>query len=199
MSSIELLREAVLKKAREDAERIIAAAQEEARKILEEARDKKRAIVESEKKKVILELNYEARIAEAKMKARLIVNKARYDLVNKVISKAMRFLEELKPEYRYLSLKNLLAESISAAENSLGKLSKLTVYVSERDLELAKKVVKEIAVSSGLELELKIAGISGGVIVEDHEGRIKIDNSYDSRIAVFLSRLSRDLLKEVGL
>ncbi|MEM4601116.1 MAG: V-type ATP synthase subunit E family protein, partial [Sulfolobales archaeon] len=103
------------------------------------------------------------------------------------------------PEHRLLSLKNLLIESISAAENSLGKLSKLTVYVSERDFELAKEVVKEIATSSKLELELRTAGISGGVIVEDHEGRIRIDNSYDSRITVFLSRLSKDIIKEVGL
>ncbi|MEM2006271.1 MAG: V-type ATP synthase subunit E family protein [Sulfolobales archaeon] len=199
MSSIESLREAVLKKAREDAERIVAAAQEEARKILEEARDRKRAIVESERKKVISELSYEAKIAEAKMKARLTVNKARYELVNKATSKAALFLEELKPEYRFLSLKNLLEEAIDVAENSLGKLSKLIAYVSERDLELAREVVEELAVTRRIELELRTAGISGGVIVEDPEGRIRIDNSYNSRIKVFLSRLSKDVIQEVGL
>lgn len=199
MNSLEQLREAVLSKASEDAERIIASAQEEAKKILEEAREKKKAMVESEKRKVISGLNYEAKIAEAETKARLLINKARYELVSKVISMVTQILEELEPERRLLSLRNLLKEAVNEAENSLEGLSKLVVYVSKKDLELAKEVVEELAVSRKVELELRTTEISGGVIVEDSEGRIRIDNSYDSRVSVLLSRLSKDAVREVGL
>lgn len=197
MSSIESLREAILRKASEEAERIVASAREEARKILEEAKERKRAIVDSEKRKVISEMNYEARIAEARAKARLLVSGAKYELVNKAVSRAIRILEGLEPEARALSVRSLLAEAVGEAENSLGALSKLIVYVSERDLEVARAAVRELAVLRGLEVELRAAGISGGVIVEDPEGRVRIDNSYESRVSLLLSRLSRDLIREV--
>lgn len=197
MSSVEVLREAVLRRASEEAERIIANAKEGARKILEEAKEKKKAVEDSEKRRIVSELNYEARIAEARMKARLLVSKAKYELISRAVSRVARLLEDLGPEARALSVRNLLAEAIREAENSLGTLGKLIVYVSERDFELAKEAIKELVSIRGLEMELRTAGISGGVIVEDPEGRVRIDNSYESRISVLLSRLSRDIVREV--
>ena len=193
---LEELREAVLRRAREEAERIILSARESARKVLEEARAKKEALVEAEKRRLLSEVNYEARVAEAKLRARLLVSKARADLVEKVMSKALELLRNMPAEKRSLSLRRLLEESIKEAENSLsGELSRLFVYVSRADLELAREIVEELASSYGIELELRVAEISGGVVVEDPEGRVTVDNSFDSRASVLVSRLSRSLIE----
>ncbi len=199
MSSIESLREAVLRKAREEAERILASAQESARRILEEARERKKAIIEAERSRVVSELDYEARVAEAKVRARLIVSKARREVVDRAVSKAMEILDNLSPDVRSTSLKNLLEEAVEEVERSLGRTSRLVVYVSEKDAQLARRVASEVARLRGVELELRTSEISGGVVVEDPEGRVRVDNSFDSRISVLASRLSRGFAKEVIL
>ncbi|MCX8184723.1 MAG: V-type ATP synthase subunit E family protein [Sulfolobales archaeon] len=199
MNSLESLREAVLRKARDESEKIILSAQESAKKILEEAVGRKKVMIESEKRKVISELNYEARVAEARLKARISVSKAKHEVINKAVSRAVKILEELPPELRWKSLRTLLEEAVKEARSSLGELNKLIVYISERDLELFKTIAREIPLTYGVELEVRTARISGGVIVEDPEGKIRIDNSYDSRSTVLLSRLSKSLVREVGI
>lgn len=199
MSSLEPLREAVLKRANEEAERLLASARVSAKKIIEEAKERKKAIIEAEKKRAVAEVNFDARIAEAKLRARLLVSKARYELVSRTISQALEVLKTLPPETRSMSLRNLLEEAIKEAESSLGVLSKLVVYVSDKDLELAKGVAEELAQLHRLELELRTTQISGGVIVEDPEGRVRIDNSYDSRTNLLISRISRSSVGEIGL
>lgn len=199
MSSLGLLREAVLKRAHEEAERLLASARESAKKILEEATERKKAIIEAEKKRVVAEVNFDARIAEAKLRARLLVSRARYEIVSRTFSQALEVLKTLPSEAKSLSLRNLLEEAIREAENSLGALSKLVVYVSDKDLGLIKEVAEEVAQLHRLELELRTTQISGGVIVEDPEGRIRIDNSYDSRTNLLISRINRGSVGEIGL
>ncbi|MCS7099877.1 MAG: V-type ATP synthase subunit E family protein [Sulfolobales archaeon] len=199
MSSLESLREAVLRKAREESDRILLSAQESARKIIEEAREKKRALIESEKRRIVSELNYEARIAETKLSARVLISRAKYELLSRVIGRAMDILKELPPELRERSLRTLLEEAIREARSSLGELSKLVVYVSEKDLELVRSIAGDVSLLYGVELEVRTAGISGGVIVEDPDGKVRVDNSYDSRSTVLLSRLSKSLVEEIGL
>lgn len=199
MSSLEPLREAVLKRANEEAERLLASARVSAKKIIEEAKERKKAIIEAEKKRAVAEVNFDARIAEAKLRARLLVSKARYELVSRTISQALEVLKTLPPETRSMSLRNLLEEAIKEVESSLGVLSKLVVYVSDKDLELVKGVAEELAQLHRLELELRTTQISGGVIVEDPEGRVRIDNSYDSRTNLLISRISRGSVGEIGL
>ncbi len=199
MNSIELLRGAVLRKAREEAERIVASARESAKRILEEARERKRAVVEAERSRVLSELDYEARVAEAKVRARILVSKARHEVVSRAISKALELLESLPPEVRLASLRNLLEEAVEEVERSLGRASGLVVYVSERDAQLARGAADEVARLRGVELELRTTGISGGVVVEDREGRVRVDNSYDSRISALASRLSRGFMGETVL
>lgn len=198
--SFEALKEAVLRRAREEAERIVLSAHENARKIVEEAKMKKNAAIEAEKRRLLSEISYEARIAEAKLRARLLVSKAKSDLVNKIMAKALEFLRNMPTEKRSLSLRKLLEESIREAESSLyGRLSKLIVYVSEKDLEQAREIVKELAPLHGIKIELRTAKILGGVIVEDSEGRVTVDNSFDSRASIIVSRLSKSLIEEIEL
>ncbi|MEM0045491.1 MAG: hypothetical protein QW229_05335, partial [Desulfurococcaceae archaeon] len=62
------LRRAILGKAEEEARKIIHSAEEEARRIVDEAYRLKQQEIVKEKEKVVKEVNYEARIAEARLK-----------------------------------------------------------------------------------------------------------------------------------
>jgi len=199
MSEARALREAVIKKALEEAEAIVRRAEEEGRRLVREAEEKKKAIIEEERKRTLAGLGYEARIAEAKLRARLIVSKAKSDLLNSVISKAVDILRSLPPNLRLESLRKLVEESLDNAIASLGIVRKLIIYVAEQDAELARNVIARISRERGIELELRSSKILGGVVVEEPESGVTIDNSFDSRLSRAVSRLKKDLLEEVLL
>jgi len=197
MSEAGALREAVIKKALEEAEAIVRRAEEEGRRLVKEAEEKKKAMIEEERRRTLAGLGYEAKLAEAKLRARLIISKAKSDLLNSVISKVVDVLKSLPPSLRLKSLEKLIQESLDNALASLGTVRRLVVYVAEQDAELAKGVVSRISRERGIELELRGTKILGGVVVEEPESGVTIDNSFDSRLSRLISRLKKDLLEEV--
>jgi len=199
MSEARALREAVIRKALEEAEAIVQRAEEEGRRLVREAEEKKKAMIEEERRRVLAGLGYEASIAEARLRARLIVSKAKSDLLNSVISKAVDILRSLPPNLRLESLRKLVEESLDDIVASLGTVRKLVIYVAEQDVELARGVIAHISMERGIELELRSAKILGGVVVEEPESGVTIDNSFDSRLSRAVSKLKKDLLEEVLL
>ncbi|MCC6014729.1 MAG: hypothetical protein LM564_03380 [Desulfurococcaceae archaeon] len=197
MGGADALREAVIRKALEEAEAIVRKAEEEARRLVKEAEDRKRLVVEEERRRALADVGYEARVAEAKLRARLIISRARSELLGSVISRAVDILRSLPPDLRLNSLRKLVEASLDNALASLGTVRKLVVYVAEQDIELARDLVTRIGRERGIELELRTAKILGGAIVEEPESGVIIDNSFDSRLSRLISRLRRELLEEV--
>jgi vacuolar-type H+-ATPase subunit E/Vma4 len=197
MGGADALREAVIRKALEEAEAIVRKAEEEARRLVKEAEDRKRLVVEEERRRALADVGYEARVAEAKLRARLIISRARSELLGSVISRAVDILRSLPPDLRLNSLRKLVEASLDNALASLGTVRKLIVYVAEQDIELARDLVTRIGRERGIELELRTAKILGGAIVEEPESGVIIDNSFDSRLSRLISRLRRELLEEV--
>jgi vacuolar-type H+-ATPase subunit E/Vma4 len=90
------------------------------------------------------------------------------------------------------TLLGLIKESAEA----LG-IDKAVLYVSPKDTNTVKTLVK-----GDRELAQKIEEVRehdclGGVIVEDIDGRNRIDNSYDARLEQLLLRISPDISKEL--
>jgi vacuolar-type H+-ATPase subunit E/Vma4 len=197
MGGADALREAVIRKALEEAEAIVRKAEEEARRLVKEAEDRKRLVVEEERRRALADVGYEARVAEAKLRARLVISRARSELLGSVISRAVDILRSLPPDLRLNSLRKLVEASLDNALASLGTVRKLIVYVAEQDIELARDLVTRIGRERGIELELRTAKILGGAIVEEPESGVIIDNSFDSRLSRLISRLRRELLEEV--
>jgi vacuolar-type H+-ATPase subunit E/Vma4 len=197
MGGADALREAVIRKALEEAEAIVRKAEEEARRLVKETEDRKRLVVEEERRRALADVGYEARVAEAKLRARLIISRARSELLGSVISRAVDILRSLPPDLRLNSLRKLVEASLDNALASLGTVRKLVVYVAEQDIELARDLVTRIGRERGIELELRTAKILGGAIVEEPESGVIIDNSFDSRLSRLISRLRRELLEEV--
>jgi vacuolar-type H+-ATPase subunit E/Vma4 len=197
MGGADALREAVIRKALEEAEAIVRKAEEEARRLVKEAEDRKRLVVEEDRRRALADVGYEARVAEAKLRARLVISRARSELLGSVISRAVDILRSLPPDLRLNSLRKLVEASLDNALASLGTVRKLIVYVAEQDIELARDLVTRIGRERGIELELRTAKILGGAIVEEPESGVIIDNSFDSRLYRLISRLRRELLEEV--
>jgi len=71
-------------------------------------------------------------------------------------------------------------------ENVFAFTEKPSVKLVGKDKELAAKVA-----------EIKEHSASGGVIIEDVEGRVRIDNTYETRLEMLLPRLLPEIGKEL--
>ena len=198
MESLEHLKRAVLEKAIKEAENRINAAKEEARRIIEEAEKMKRSKIESEKRKIEEELNYDAKIAEAKLSARLIIHDAKNRIVREIEKKVIDFLKGLDSETRLRSLVKLIDESLQYIIHSYGDINQITLKISENDIGLSGDLKNYIESRYGIKVASIIpVKILGGIIIEVADGAISIDNSYDSRLSIILKNRLPSLVKEV--
>lgn len=191
------LRRVILSKAEEEAKSIIARAEEEARSIVEEAKKLKEQEVSRERERVRRSVNYEARIAEARLKARMIVAEAKNEVLKKFEEYVWSYLNSLSPVQREQSLLNLMREAVKAVLEDAGKGVGVVVYVSGRDLEVAKRVANTVSREFGLEIDVRESSILGGVVVSTLDGRITVDNSYETRLRKAMASLLGKLREEV--
>jgi vacuolar-type H+-ATPase subunit E/Vma4 len=69
--------------------------------------------------------------------------------------------------------------------------------VSSKDLAAARKLVEKDKELAGRITEVKEHGNLGGVIIEDMGGRVRIDNTYETRLEMLLPRLLPEVGKEL--
>lgn len=199
MSDVEeKIREAVLEKARREAEKIIAEAKKEAERIIEKARRE----WEENRNRVREQILEEARrraeeiIIDARIKARMRLTEAKREVVEEVL----RNIEDIVRKGgfdRRESIYRLLREAIRPLEGDI------RVYVAERDLRIARGVVKELGEDSRVKItEIRTAKIVGGVIAESTDGTVRVDNSYEARLELvrtrLIPRIQRELFGEQG-
>ncbi len=194
-SATSRLQEKLIENAKKEAEEIIRKAEEEARKIIENAEKEYEEKVEKVKEKIISDAKRRAEeiIVDAKIRARMILAEEKKNIVEQVF----RRVEEIVKSGRFNrreSLYNLLKESISEIA-----LSNIRVIVSREDEKLVKELKKQLEKELNVKIvEIKVTNsISGGVIVESLDGRIRIDNSYEERLESARSKLAPLIVKEV--
>ncbi|GAI82215.1 unnamed protein product, partial [marine sediment metagenome] len=87
---------------------------------------------------------------------------------------------------------NLIKEAINEAG-----IDKARIYVSPKDVSSVRELLKGDKQLVGKIEEIKEFDCSGGVIVEDIDGKIKIDNTYDTRLEMLLPKLLPEIAKEL--
>jgi len=198
MESLENLKKTVLEKAFKDAENRIGRAEEEARRIIEEAIKLKKNRIDDEKRRIEGELNYDAKIAEARLNARLIIHDIKDKIVKEIEKNVTDLLTSLDKEKRSESIFKLLDETLQYIFNNYGNVDQITVKVSEKDFDLSKQLKEYIKNKYNINtIYVEPAKILGGVIVEIANGFISIDNSYDSRLLIILKNKLPSLVKEI--
>ena len=192
MKEMEKIGEAILDKVRAEAENIIKEAKKKAEKEIEQAKRQQVAKLEEEKGKILEEAREEAvRIAaQASVKARQESSKAKADVINEMLSRVKKELSGISSD------KSSLMGLIKEATDVLG-IDKGRVYVSPKDISTVQKLLEKDRKLASKIVEIREYDCLGGVIVEDIDGRTRIDNTYETRLEMLLPRLLPEISKEL--
>jgi len=189
---MEKLSEAVLRKVRAEARSIIQEAEEKAREEIEKAKRQREARFEEERSRMLGEAEEEAAriLAQASIKARQQLSSAKAEVIAKIIDGARKELSQIPTD------ENHLLHLIREGMDGLG-MDRARIYVSPKDLNTAKKCLQTDKEFSDRIIEVKEFNCLGGVIVEDVEGKLRIDNTYETRLEMLLPKLLPEISKEL--
>ncbi len=194
--SLEELRKSVLQKAKDKAAKIIDEAKKEAQKIIDEAQQEYKRRLETERMKALSELRerWNREYVSKSMETNMKLLQLKRNLLNNLVEEAKKRLKELTPEAREQSIKNLLKESV----NQSIIRGKFIIKVLPKDMEPLKKALKELGLTE------KVAGVEkldekylGGLLLENIDKTVAIDNTYSTRLKRALSILYDEVNKEI--
>jgi V/A-type H+-transporting ATPase subunit E len=189
---MEKISEAVIGKVKLDAQNIIREAEEKAQEEIKKAKRQREVRFEEERGRMLGEAQEEvARIlAQASIKARQQLSSAKADTIAKIIDGARRELSRISSDESYFL--NLIREAMEGLGVDKGR-----IYVSPKDVSTVKKFLEADKELSGKILEVRESNCLGGVIAEDVEGKLRIDNTYETRLEMLLPKLLPKISKEL--
>ncbi len=192
MKGIEKISEAILGKVKTEAQDIIEEAKEKARERIERAKEQQAAKLEEEKGKLIEEAREEATrtLAQSAITARQELLLAKTSIIDEIINNAKKTFSEISSNES--SLLDLIKEAIDALD-----IDKARIYVSPKDVSIVQKLIAGDKKLADRITEIKEFNGSGGVIAEDIDGKIRIDNTYDTRLEMLLPKLLPEIGKEL--
>jgi len=192
MRGMEKISEAILDKVRADAQDIVKEAEEKARERLEKAKKQQEAKLEEEKNRLIQGAEGEAAriLAQASITARQELLTAKTEIIDDIINRVKEVLSDSSSSEG--SPLNLIKEAIGA----LG-IDKVRVYVSPKDIDTVQKLINEDKELANIIMGVREFDCIGGVAVEDIDGKVRIDNTYDIRLETLLPQILPEINKEL--
>ncbi len=192
MKGIEKISEAIFDKVRVEAQDIVGEAEEKARERVDKAKKQQEAKLEEEKGKLIEEAKEEATriLAQSSITARQELLLAKTRIIDEIIDRVKKTFSEISSDES--PLLNLIKEAI----NALG-IDKARIYVLPKDVSSVRKSLKRDKQLADRISEIREFDGTGGVIVEDIDGKIRIDNTYDTRLEMLLPKLLPEIGKEL--
>ncbi len=191
---MEKISEAVVSKVSLDAQAIIKEAEEKAQEETERAKKQREARFEQERARMLAEAEQEAAriLAQASIKARQLISSAKAEAVAKITDGARKELSGTSTDQS--NLMSLVREAVEGLVTD-----KARIYVSPKDSSTAKESLQADKELSAKILEVREIDCLGGVIAEDAEGKLRIDNTYETRLEMalpkLLPRISEELFK----
>jgi len=189
---MEKISEAVVGKVKLDAQKTVKEAEEKAQEEIEKAKKQSEIRFEEERARMLGEAEEEvARIlAQASIKARQQISSAKADTIAKVTDGARKELSQVSiDDTHFLDL-------IREAVEGLG-VDKARIYVSPKDIGNVKKFLETDRELSGKIVEVREYNCLGGVIAEDVAGKLRIDNTYETRLEMLLPQLLPKISEEL--
>ncbi|MCD6599192.1 MAG: V-type ATP synthase subunit E [Dehalococcoidia bacterium] len=178
---MENIGEVVINKVKAEALSIIKDAEARAREEREEAKRQRELKLQEEKQKVLREAREEATriVAQASIKSRQELSNAKNAVINKLTDRIRQDLSEISSNENYSM--NLIQEAVEATS-----ASKIRIYVPPRSVDTTRKLLKSNKQLATRVTEVKEANFTGGIIAENIDGTLRIDNSYESRLEMLL-------------
>lgn len=184
-SEVNDLRQALLDRAREHAEEILAHGRESARLVLEEKREdlRERERGEEEHARLLGARAHRQRLERSRLEARKELEQARWELAASVLRRVEERLREMgEDEKRYLPLFTALLKRAAQAAPA----EALVAQVNERDLERLKTrwdaIAREAAPEKTITLADEPIACLGGLRLRDPDDRVRVDATLDARI-----------------
>lgn len=199
MEGAELIIQEINREAEQKIQYIINEAKEEAEKLKEEARKRAEAKVEwiLRKAKTQAEIEKQRIIANAKLEVRKKKLAAQEELIRKVLESLKERLASL-PEDEYFPM---VVELTANAVEELG-VDRVVLRSNDRTLKLIVERLSEfkekLREALGKDVEVIVGEpiqTIGGVLVESPDGTVRVDNTFESRIARFESELRATIAK----
>ncbi len=187
------IREAILKKAKGEADGIVADAEIKAREMIEKAKDQWKNKFEEEKKKIISEAHREASriMAQTSLKTRQGILQEKDNVINVIIENVKKELsKEVMDSKMFLPL---VKETIDAFETD----KQVTIYVAPKDIKVVNEIIKEDSELKEKIFEVKALDCLGGIIAESTDGMVSIDNTFDMRLEMLMPKILPDLGKKL--
>ena len=184
--------DAILDKVKVEAQDIVKEAETRARERIERAKEQQEVKLKKEENKLLEEATEEAAriLSQSAVTARQEVLFAKSSVIDEMISQVQKTLSAISVDESF-SL-NLIKEAIDVLNTD-----KVRIYVSPKDVSAVEKLVAKDKILTQKIGEIREADCSGGVIIEDTEGTIRIDNTYDTRLEMLLPRLLPEIGKEL--
>ena len=189
---MERISEAVVSKVSLDARSITNEAEEKAREEIERAKKQRDAKFEQERARVLAEAEQEAAriLAQASIKARQMISSAKAEAVAKITDGARKELSGTSTAQS--NLMSLVREAVGGLATD-----KARIYLSPKDVSTAKEALQADKELSAKILEVREIDCLGGVIAEDAEGKLRIDNTYETRLEMALPKLLPKISEEL--
>ena len=187
------IREAILKKAKGEADKIVADAEIKAREMIEKAKDQWKNKFEEEKKKIISEAHREASriMAQTSLKTRQGILREKDNVINVIIENVKKELpEEVMDSKVFLPL---IKETIDAFETD----KQVRIYVAPKDIKVVHEIIKEDSELKEKIFEVKELDCLGGIIAESTDGMVSIDNTFDMRLEMLMPKILPDIGKKL--
>jgi len=190
--SMEKISDAILDKVRVEAQDIVKEAETRAGERIERAKEQQEAKLKEEKNKLLEEAREEATriLAQSTITARQELLLAKTRVIDEIISGVKKTLSGISIDES--SPLDLIGESIDALDTD-----KVRIYVLPKDVSTVQKLVAGDKKLSDKITEIREFNGTGGVIIEDIDGKIRIDNTYDTRLEMLLPRLLPEIGKEL--
>lgn len=186
------IRDAIISKVRMEAEDITREAKEKAQEEIEKARRQREARFDEERGRILTDVEAEAArtLAQASIKARQKLSSTKADIIAEIVDRARRELSRVSSDESHIL--NLVREAMEALAAAKGK-----IYVSPKDVGTVKKLLEAHRDLSDRIVEVRESNCLGGVIAEDIEGKLRIDNTYETRLEMLLPRLLPEISKKL--
>jgi len=191
-AGMEKISGAILNKVMVDAENIIKEAKGRAKVEIENAKKRREERIEEGKHKMIEEAKGEAAriLARASIKARQELLTAKASIIDEVINRVKNAVSGTPSDES--PLLNLIKEAIDA----LGA-NKARIYVSPKDVATAQGILNSDKKLASKIVEITEFDCMGGVVAEDIDAKIRIDNTYETRLEILLPKLLPEISKEL--
>ncbi|HET58064.1 MAG TPA: hypothetical protein ENN35_06445 [Deltaproteobacteria bacterium] len=184
------IREAILKKARDEAARIVDEAKEKGGTVVAQAQERKNQLLEDEKNRIIAEAKREAAklLAQSTLKERQTILRAKDGVMQEILERARKELERQPMD------RNQIEPLLNEALEALVTDGTVRLFVAPKDSEAVREFIQTRDELKEKIVEVKEQDMMGGIIAETADGMISIDNSFERRLAMLIPKI----LPEIG-